>query len=342
MTAATATELREPKHASARFGPNRARRRAARRVARGRCRRSRVPASTTDGYDSRPGVLFLNNRYHDPQLGVFISVDPLVTTTGEPYIYASGSPTTLSDPTGLCSMISGDLWCGSGNVSLAERCLFGGSSCSAPVARTSYLTIRHTSAGKAIGEVIDVAHQADWLKRDGNWSSDDVADAADGANLDELLANEADRAAVQRVAGALEGHDELWEEFDHESSWYDHISVSYGGCIVVCADFALSAGGFDANLGPTFGLVVRGTPTIGYSSRATTVGNRSETFAIVDPDPRMASAGSTGCVFVIAGACGAYQKGEYRSIAVGGGIGYSMGTQGDPYRSVSLPWFWGS
>lgn len=46
--------------------------------------------------------MFLNNRYHDPSLGVFISVDPLVQMTGEPYIYASGNPTTLSDPTGLC------------------------------------------------------------------------------------------------------------------------------------------------------------------------------------------------------------------------------------------------
>jgi hypothetical protein len=52
-------------------------------------------------------VVYLNNRYHDPQLGTFISVDPLVASTGEPYIYASGNPTTLSDPTGLCSSFSG-------------------------------------------------------------------------------------------------------------------------------------------------------------------------------------------------------------------------------------------
>jgi hypothetical protein len=40
----------------------------------------------------------VNNRYHDPTLGTFISVDPLVGTTGEPFIYASGNPTTVSDP----------------------------------------------------------------------------------------------------------------------------------------------------------------------------------------------------------------------------------------------------
>jgi hypothetical protein len=47
--------------------------------------------------------VFLNNRYMDPQLGVFLSVDPLVAQTGEPYLYASGNPVTLSDPSGLCA-----------------------------------------------------------------------------------------------------------------------------------------------------------------------------------------------------------------------------------------------
>lgn len=56
----------------------------------------------------RRGLLFLNNRYHDPVLGAFISVDPLVTTTGKAYMYAGGNPVTYSDPTGLCSYFSGD------------------------------------------------------------------------------------------------------------------------------------------------------------------------------------------------------------------------------------------
>jgi len=45
--------------------------------------------------------VFLNNRYTDPSLGAFISVDPLVGQTGQPYLYANGSPATLSDPSGL-------------------------------------------------------------------------------------------------------------------------------------------------------------------------------------------------------------------------------------------------
>jgi hypothetical protein len=46
-------------------------------------------------------LTYLNNRYLDPTTGIFLSVDPLVSVTGEPYLYASGNPTTLSDPTGL-------------------------------------------------------------------------------------------------------------------------------------------------------------------------------------------------------------------------------------------------
>jgi hypothetical protein len=45
--------------------------------------------------------VFLNNRYHDPTIGTFISVDPLVASTGDPYLYSSANPVTLSDPTGL-------------------------------------------------------------------------------------------------------------------------------------------------------------------------------------------------------------------------------------------------
>jgi len=51
----------------------------------------------------RRGVNYLNNRYHDPLLGSFLSVDPLVRQTMEPYIYGSANPTTLSDPNGLCT-----------------------------------------------------------------------------------------------------------------------------------------------------------------------------------------------------------------------------------------------
>jgi len=47
--------------------------------------------------------LFLNNRHYDPSTGVFVSVDPLVSKTMQPYIYGSANPITYSDPSGLCA-----------------------------------------------------------------------------------------------------------------------------------------------------------------------------------------------------------------------------------------------
>ena len=44
---------------------------------------------------------FLYNRYHDPVLGRFISVDPLIDKTRDAYGYGNNNPITYSDPTGL-------------------------------------------------------------------------------------------------------------------------------------------------------------------------------------------------------------------------------------------------
>ncbi len=46
-------------------------------------------------------LTYLNNRHYDPTTGVFVSVDPLVTKTMQPYIYGAANPITYSDPSGL-------------------------------------------------------------------------------------------------------------------------------------------------------------------------------------------------------------------------------------------------
>jgi hypothetical protein len=79
------------------------------RMAR-RCR-SRGPASMTWAPVRVGCSVFLNNRYQDAQTGVFLSVDPLVAATGDPYIYAGGNPTTLSDPEGLAPQTCPDGGC---------------------------------------------------------------------------------------------------------------------------------------------------------------------------------------------------------------------------------------
>jgi RHS repeat-associated protein len=72
-------------------------------------RRGPTPGSvpTTTGFlgkhEDGSGLTHLEHRDYDPTTGVFITVDPLVASTGDPYNYAAGNPTTLSDPNGLCA-----------------------------------------------------------------------------------------------------------------------------------------------------------------------------------------------------------------------------------------------
>ena len=52
--------------------------------------------------DPASGLLYMINRYYNPAVGQFISVDPLQSETGQPYEYAGDDPLNGSDPAGLC------------------------------------------------------------------------------------------------------------------------------------------------------------------------------------------------------------------------------------------------
>jgi RHS repeat-associated protein len=49
------------------------------------------------GYTDATGLIYLVNRYYDPAVGQFDSLDPAVSQTGTPYAYASDSPPNISD-----------------------------------------------------------------------------------------------------------------------------------------------------------------------------------------------------------------------------------------------------
>jgi RHS repeat-associated protein len=51
--------------------------------------------------EDNTGLDYLNNRYHDPTLGRFVSVDPLVNKTHDAYGYGRNNPMTFTDPSGL-------------------------------------------------------------------------------------------------------------------------------------------------------------------------------------------------------------------------------------------------
>ena len=62
-----------------------------------------TPLGYAAGYtDPETSFEYLDNRYYNPSTGQFISVDPLVAATQQPYAYAGGDPIDNTDPTGLC------------------------------------------------------------------------------------------------------------------------------------------------------------------------------------------------------------------------------------------------
>lgn len=63
-----------------------------------------TPFGYAGSYTDPTGLTYLINRYYDPGTGQFISVDPLVDDTGQPYAYAEDDPIDSSDPAGLASL----------------------------------------------------------------------------------------------------------------------------------------------------------------------------------------------------------------------------------------------
>jgi len=68
-----------------------------------------TPFGYAGGYTDPTGLIYLVNRYYDPSTGQFLSVDPLVGVTDQPYQYVGGDPVNGSDPLGLCN-IFGNCW----------------------------------------------------------------------------------------------------------------------------------------------------------------------------------------------------------------------------------------
>ncbi len=219
------------------------------RMAR-RCR-SRAAATTT-WVPTRVGCsVFLNNRYHDPTTGIFLSVDPLVSKTSQPYLYAGGNPTTLSDPSGLepgCGATARAGTCGVAHRDV-ENTLDGcivRASCDGARLVNSIHVQRKERLGGFVLAAIDVANQGNWDDADGNWSPKDVQAAADGTHLQSLISSKmaesgkSDTSSVATLVGVLQSvgsrlldDNKLYERIDNEQSWWEqhgsdmlHIAVA--------------------------------------------------------------------------------------------------------------------
>jgi RHS repeat-associated protein len=60
-----------------------------------------TPIGFAGAYTDPTGLLYLVHRYYDPATAQFVSADPLVDVTGQPYSYAGDNPVNAIDPIGL-------------------------------------------------------------------------------------------------------------------------------------------------------------------------------------------------------------------------------------------------
>lgn len=64
-----------------------------------------TPFGYAGGYTDPTGLIYLINRYYDSATGQFISVDPMIIQTLQPYAYASDDPVNATDPTGAWKLV---------------------------------------------------------------------------------------------------------------------------------------------------------------------------------------------------------------------------------------------
>ena len=55
--------------------------------------------------DAETGLQYLRARYYDPSTGQFLTLDPMVTVTRQPYAYADDNPIAETDATGNCGLL---------------------------------------------------------------------------------------------------------------------------------------------------------------------------------------------------------------------------------------------
>jgi len=60
-----------------------------------------TPFGFQGSYTDATGFIYLINRYYDPTTDQFLSVDPLVDQTGQPYVFTNDNPLNSTDPLGL-------------------------------------------------------------------------------------------------------------------------------------------------------------------------------------------------------------------------------------------------
>jgi RHS repeat-associated protein len=61
-----------------------------------------TPFGFQGSYTDPTGLVYLINRYYDPTTDQFLSIDPDVAKTDQPYVFTNDDPLNSTDPFGLC------------------------------------------------------------------------------------------------------------------------------------------------------------------------------------------------------------------------------------------------
>jgi RHS repeat-associated protein len=88
-----------------------------------------TPFGFAGGYTDPDGLVYLVNRYYDPATGQFMSVDPDLAQTQQPYQYTGDNPVNETDPTGDSTTVTE-------NTYYQNNCIHpscGPNGCTAPV-----------------------------------------------------------------------------------------------------------------------------------------------------------------------------------------------------------------
>jgi RHS repeat-associated protein len=74
--------------------------------------------------DTETGLIWLNARKYDPNTAQFMSIDPMLESTNEPYTYVQNNPLNATDLSGLCSSSGPLSWeCAKAKMSVAAASL---------------------------------------------------------------------------------------------------------------------------------------------------------------------------------------------------------------------------
>jgi RHS repeat-associated protein len=182
--------------------------------------------------EDNTGLDYLNNRYHDPTLGRFISVDPLVAKTHDAYGYGRNNPITLVDPLGLEE--------GCGASARGNSCSAGHAEEDKVFKENQALNFLRKKDQKDCGDEcararvvflgLDGSNRGTKKSVDGNLGKDDIASAAAGSDhigqvlLDNGINSDVDYwvSMTREIAKILQGSGGRWEALDNDLSWWDN------------------------------------------------------------------------------------------------------------------------